>query len=309
MDTRAEEASRAIALNSHATRFISKISNGPARAYAMSRMRLLVMFFATTCLFGQTAGEIAWRVIEHGVSDPNPIKRRQAILAMGSLRPQSRPVALIEGALGDKETSVREAACATLGEIKARTSIPKLQMALADAAPEVIFAAAKALYNMGDATGKQVITAVLLGEQSDASGFLSSSMRSMKLKMHDPKALLMIGVNESAGFAGPFGMGVPLAEGLLKDNQASGKTVAALLLATDTSPETLQALKDGLSEKNWTVRVASARAIGIRQATGLYEDVAKLLDDKRDEVEFSAAATLIRLKQPVERKRQAKPAA
>ena len=36
---------------------------------------------------------------------------------------------------------------------------------------------------------------------------------------------------------------MPLAEGLLKDNQASGKTVAALLLATDRTPESLEALK------------------------------------------------------------------
>jgi hypothetical protein len=32
----------------------------------------------------------------------------------------------------------------------------------------------------------------------------------------------------------------------------------------------------------------------IRDATGLYRDVAMLLDDKRDEVEYAAAATLIR---------------
>jgi HEAT repeat protein len=62
---------------------------------------------------------------------------------MGTLRPDAKPVGLIESALDDKEVSVREAACATLGELKARTSIPKLRMALADAAPEVVFAAGR----------------------------------------------------------------------------------------------------------------------------------------------------------------------
>jgi HEAT repeat protein len=260
-------------------------------------MRIVVLLFTAGCLFAQTPDEIAWRVIEHGAHDGNPIKRREAILALGPVRPQPRPTRLIEQALSDKDSGVREAACATLGQIKALTSIPKLQMALADPAPEVVFAAAKALYNMGDPTGRQIIMAVLLGEQSDASGFVSSSMRSMKLKLHDPKALLMMGVREGAGLAGPFGMGVPLAEGLLKDNQASGQTVAALLLATDNTPESLNALKQSLSDNNWTVRAAAARAIGIRDATVLYGDVAKLLNDTRDEVEFSAAATLIRLKQ------------
>jgi hypothetical protein len=44
--------------------------------------------------------------------------------------------------------------------------------------------------------------------------------------------------------------------------------------------------------------VAAARAVGSREATGLYDNVATLLDDKRDEVQYSAAAALIRLKQP-----------
>lgn len=261
-------------------------------------MRLFVVFLTATCIFGQTPDKTAWQILDHGVHDTNPIKRKQAVLAMSLLRPQPRPVALIEEALADKDAGVREAACATLGVIQSRASIPKLKMALDDAVPEVIFAAAKALYNMNDPAGRVVITAVLLGDQADASGFVAGSIRSMRLKLHDPKALMMMGIKEGAGFAGPFGMGVPLAEGVLKDNQASGKTVAALLLATDRSPETLEILKTALTDKNWTVRVAAARAVGTRDATVLYDSVAMLLDDKRDDVEFTAAAALIRLKQP-----------
>lgn len=261
-------------------------------------MRLFVLFITATCLFAEAPADTAWGILDQGVHDGNPLKRKQAVLAMSLLRAQPRPVALIESALDDKDAGVREAACATLGEINSRTSIPKLQMVLADGVPEVIFAAAKALYSMDDPIGRDVIMAVLLGEQSDASGFISGSIRAMRLKLHDPKALVMMGIQEGAGFAGPFGMGVPLAEGLLKDNQSSGKTVAALLLAKDRSPESLAALKESLTEKNWTVRAAAARAIGTRDATSLYNDVAPLLDDKRDEVQFSAAAALIRLKQP-----------
>jgi HEAT repeat protein len=263
-----------------------------------SGMRLLVIFLTATYLFGQTPDEVAWRILDNGVHEGNPIKRREAVLAMSLVLPATRPVALVTGALEDKDAGVREAACAVLGEIRARTAIPKLQAAVADPVPEVTFAAAKALFNMKDQMGIDVMTEVLLGEQSDASGFVSGSIRSMRLKLHDPKALMMIGLNEGAGFAGPFGMGVPLAEGLLKDNQASGKTVAALLLATDHSPQSLDALKRALEDKNWTVRAAATRAIARRDARTLYDNVAMLLNDKRDEVEFSAAAAVIRLKQP-----------
>jgi HEAT repeat protein len=274
-------------------------------------MRLFVFLFAATFLFGQMPDEVAWRILEHGVHEGNPIKRREAVLALSLVLPAPEPVALIVDGLTDKDAGVREAACATLGEIKARTTIPNLQTALADPVPEVAFAAARALYSMNDQMGVDVMTEILLGEQADASGFVSSSIRSMRLKFHDPKALLMLGVKEGASLAGPFGSAVPLAEGLFKDNQASGKTVAALLLATDRSAQSLDALKRALEEKNWTVRAAAARAIAKRNATSLYDNVALLLDDKRDEVEYSAAAAVIRLKQspPAARPTPARPPA
>jgi HEAT repeat protein len=100
-------------------------------------------------------------------------------------------------------------------------------------------------------------------------------------------------------------MSIPIAEGLLKDNQASGKTVAALLLATDRSAASLDALRKALEDKNWTVRAAAVRAIAKRNATTLYDNVAMLLDDKRDEVEYSAAAAVVRLKQPAPGKQPA----
>lgn len=266
-------------------------------------MRFLAFFLLASCALAETPDEAAWRILDKAVHDTNPIKRKQAVLAMGVLRPEARPVSLLEAAVDDKDATVREAACAMLGVIQSHASAPKLRGALSDSVPEVIFAAAKALYNLDDPAGREVLTAVLLGEQSDASGFMSGSIRSMKLKLHDPKGLLLIGVSEGAGLAGPFGMGVPLAEGLMKDNQASGKTAAALLLATDKSPETLSALKAALTDKNWAVRAAATRAIATRDASMLYPDVAKLLDDKREEVSLAAAAALIRLKQaPLARK-------
>lgn len=261
-------------------------------------MRVLAIAFFATQVFAQTPDSRAWELIDQGVHNTNPIKRRQCVVAMGVIRPQPMAVALLESALDDRNLGVREAACITLGEIDSRSSIPKLQMALADAAPEVIFAAAKALYTMGDSTGRQVLTAILSGDQKDASGFFSSSVYDAKTKLHDPRALILLGVREGSGLAGPFGAGVPFALDLMKDKQSSGKTVAALLLATDRTPETQRALKDALSEKNWTVRAAAARAIALRDATDLYDDLALLLEDKRDEVRFAASAALVRLKQP-----------
>jgi HEAT repeat protein len=262
-------------------------------------MRFLTVFFAATCLFGQAIPEKAWTALDQGIHDTNPLKRMQAVNAMAVLHPEARVTALLESALDDKVSGVREAACVVLGQVKARTSIPKLQAALKDKVNEVVFAAAKALYGMGDEFGRAVMEAILLGEQSDASGFVSSSVRDIKLKLHDPKQVLLLGAESGAGFLVPGGGAIgPVGEGLMKDKQASGQTVAALLLAADKTPESLDALRRALAEKNWTVRAAAARAVAMRDAATLYDDVAMLLADKKEEVQYSAAASLIRLKQP-----------
>ncbi len=163
----------------------------------------------------------------------------------------------------------------------------------------MVFTAAKALYDLGDPTGREVLIAVLLGDQADSSNFFQSSMHDMKAKMHDPKGLVLIGVKEGAGaFLGPAGAGVGVAEGLLKDANASGKTVAAALLADDKHPEALKAIRQALGDKNWTVRAAACRALALAGSTSDFDTIAGLLDDKREEVQYSAAAALIRLKQP-----------
>lgn len=260
-------------------------------------MRPLVLFAAAASLFGQTAEERAYQTLNKGLHDANPAKRIASVIAMGVVRPESRPLALVDGMFDDKDLGVRQSACLTLGEMKATSEIPRLRAALNDKAPEVVFAAAKTLYAMNDADGRAVLIDILVGEQHDSSNFVKTSIRDAKLKLHDPRAMLLIGVNQAAGLLGPFGAGVPIAEQLLKDNQASGKTVAALLLATDKSPESEAAMRTALGDKNWTVRAAALRAIALRDVAGLYDDVAPLLDDKRDEVTYNAATALIRLKQ------------
>jgi HEAT repeat protein len=268
-------------------------------------MRVLPLFFAALTLFGQTPHERAWKVLDQGLGDTNPLKRKQAVLAIGLLQSDPKAVTLAEAALTDKDVNVRGAACDTLAQVKSRSSIPKLQTALDDNAPEVIFAAARALYQLGDPMGQQTLSAILLGDQPDSSSFMTKSVRELKHKMHSPKAMLELGVKAGAGIAVPGGgLGVAGAEGILGDSQASGKTIAALLLATDHSPDSFMALNAGLTDKNWTVRAASAQALGLRgfkgvgasSAAAVMDGVQALLDDKQYQVQYAAAATLIRLK-------------
>ncbi len=154
---------------------------------------------------------------------------------------------------------------------------------------------------MGDPGGRAVLIAVLTGDRPDSSGLITSSLRDAKLKLHDPKSLILIGVNQGAGFLGPFGVGVPIAEMLMKDKEASGKTAAILLLSTDSTEASKHAIQTALSDKNWTVRAAAARAAASRDITAFTDEVIALEDDKREEVRYTAAAAAIRLKQPLSR--------
>jgi HEAT repeat protein len=265
----------------------------------LDSMRLLPVFL-TLPLFAQQPLDHAWQILDGGLHDSNPAKRVQAVTAMGIMRPHPKSVTMVESAFEDKDYSIRQAACNALGQMKSRQSIPKLHEALNDKAPEVVFAAAKTLYDLGDPTGREVLVAILLGDQADSSGFFQGSMHDMRAKMHDPKGLVLIGVKEGAGvFLGPAGAGIGVAQGLLKDANASGKTVAAALLAEDKTQEALKAIWEALGDKNWTVRAAAARALSLAGRTEAFTAIAALLDDKKEEVQYSAAAAVIRLKQPL----------
>jgi HEAT repeat protein len=237
-------------------------------------------------------------LLDTATKNGNLAKRIAAIQSMGIIRPDPRPVALVEALLNERDSGTRQSACSALGEMKSRASIPKLHDALNDIAGEVVFAAARALYEMGDPAGRAVLVAVLAGDQEDASGLVAGSLRDARVTVHDPRSLFLIGVRTGAGLLGPFGIGVPIAERLLKDKEASGKTAAALLLSTDTTDASKRAIRIALGDRNWTVRAGAARAVAARDLLEFYDDIVAMLDDKRDEAAYTAAAVVIRLKQP-----------
>jgi HEAT repeat protein len=72
--------------------------------------------------------------------------RRPALKALGDLGPNVKGVQLVAGALKDDDPDIRAQAAASLGEMKSRTAIRPLRIALGDEAPQVSFAAAKSLW-------------------------------------------------------------------------------------------------------------------------------------------------------------------
>jgi HEAT repeat protein len=242
----------------------------------------------------ENPGESAWQVLNEALSGDDSSKRTEAVAALSVVGARAPVTELIESFLHDKESSVRQAAVVTLGELKSRRSIPKLRQALDDNADEVSFSAARVLWDMRDTSGRLVLIEVLAGERGASEGAVHGQIRELKKKIKNPAALALFGVKQ-AGVLGPFGIGLSLAEELRKDRSASARILAADALASDRNPGTPQELEVALADKSWAVRAAAAQALAKRGYRHSILALNHLLADKNDIVKYTAAGAIVHL--------------
>ncbi len=89
-----------------------------------------------------------------GLGDKNPDTRKQAVASLGLIGPREPYITEINNAISDKDMYVRLAAVASLVDLKDKGTADMLDKALHDVAPEVSFAAAKALFGLDDERGR-----------------------------------------------------------------------------------------------------------------------------------------------------------
>jgi hypothetical protein len=237
-----------------------------------------------------------WQILTSGADDHNAMRRAEAIAALGTMAPSTRVVRLIEKALDDKDSSIRQLAATNLGQMRARRSIPKLRKALSDPSPEVSFAAAKSLWNMGDHTGREVFIRILSGDKSSSPGLFKGEVEATRKEFQDKRKLAIIGATEAAtSLFGPAGWGIKIVEEVTRDRSASARAMSAMLLSRDPSLDGLRELQDALSDKNWIVRAAAAQALGASRHREQIQYLRPLLDDDKSAVRFMAAASILRL--------------
>jgi HEAT repeat protein len=87
-----------------------------------------------------------------------------------------------------------------------------------------------------------------------------------------------------------LGLGVASMLALLNDPGVTGRATAALLLAEDTNPATLDPLREGLHDKEWSVRAAAVHALSLRNDPRLKSELPPLFDDDNQAVRLRAAA-------------------
>lgn len=237
-----------------------------------------------------------WDILSAGAGNKNPMRRAEAIAALGTAGTQTRVVRLVEHALNDSDPSIRELAARTLGEMRARSSIPKLTKALHDDSAEVSFAAAKSLWAMGNHAGREVFLEILAGEKTSSGGLIKNELQATKKKFQDPKGLAIMGAKEAAtSLFGPAAWGIKVMEEITQDRSASARAMSAILLGPDATLDSLRQLQDALDDKNWIVRAAAAQALGVSRHREQIPILQPLLQDDKPAVRCMAAAAIVRL--------------
>ena len=236
----------------------------------------------------------AWEILNQGIAEQYAPKRSQAYSAVGTIHtPDSEK--LLEKAFTDQDFSVRLVAVSTLASRKSRDEIPRLKQALEDPSMEVSFTAARALWEMGDHSGKEVLQQVLSRDRK-GPGFVQSEVRAVKATAHDRKAMIWMGAKEGGGFLfGPLGAGIGLAESATKDSQATVRAICGTLLGQEVNdPMAIAYLGSALYDKNPVVRTAAAKALGGFTDPTVLPKLQYAMEDKSDPVRYMAAAGIVR---------------
>ncbi len=241
--------------------------------------------------------DTAWKVLADGAAEKKAAKRADAIAALGTIGLRPEVVQLVEAGLADADPEIRQLAAETLGQMKSRSSIPKLRGALDDENTNVSFSAACALWKMGDYSGRGVIIEVLTAGRNPPKEAVQAGLQNAKRKLRNPLQLGMTGVKEGAHvLLGPFAFGLPMAEELTKDRTVRARALSATLLASDHERQSVRELEDALTDKNWVVRAAAARAVGTMSRRASVPKLKPLLGDEKDAVRYMAAASIVRLR-------------
>jgi HEAT repeat protein len=240
----------------------------------------------------------AWSILNASLHD-DAEHRRQALAAVATISGNnSEAVKAALAALHDKDSLVRQSAALALGQMKATDAVPALKAALDDTGP-VSFAAAKALTEIGDPSGREILIAVLEGDRKGtAPGPVSKAIDKGRTKLHHPGELVLMGAQDATGaMFGPASFAIPAVKDALelRSKGAPGRAAAAAYLARDPDPYAITLLEWALADDNQFVRLEAAKALGQRGNSGSIPKLQALLDDPHNIVRDFASASIVRI--------------
>jgi HEAT repeat protein len=270
------------------------------------RLNILVAVLAIACLCSSTL------MAQSASTDPNVQKAKDLLLkGVASGNPDTRQLAVMSASLigdrsavlnklysmleTDKDVPVKITIISTLGSFNNPAVVPALQKALKDPVPEVDLAAALALYGLKQPDGKAFLLDVVEGKQKTSSSFMSSEKRSLVRMTHTPTTTFLGIVANQFALPG-LGSGMESAVGLSADPASMASASVIFTLAKDQKDPTVwSALVAAMGDKEWATRAAAVHAVAMHDDPSLIDKFVPLMDDKKEQVSFRAAAGYLRL--------------
>ncbi len=256
------------------------------------------VLLVSTAAFSQAPVDQAWGILQSGATNGSSEKRVATMRVLQLIPGDTRATAMAEQGLQDKDPDVRGAAALSLGSMKSKSSIPKLEAAAkTDTEGAVVMAAAKSLIQLGDEKGYEVYYAVLTGQRKSGEGLIGSQEKELNRLLRNPKQMEAMAFEQGMGFVpfGGYGLQVYQVIHESESKEPIVKAAAIKILAKDPDPLTGKALVAATTDKSALVRSAAYDALARRSDSALLPDATSGLKDEQDEVKFTAAAAVIHL--------------
>lgn len=262
-------------------------------------MRILSVLLFSGLAWSQSA-EQARIVLRDGFVEKSPEKRREVAVAL-SMVPAKDQVADLLGALAkDKDVLVRQAALDSLVDLGDRTRYPLIKEALQDSVPEVTYAAARALWKIGDPAGAELLEDIFAEEAKAKSNFAKSEMRKVMRKLKTPQSAMLFIAQKGMVFVPVPGLGAGLSavSQMLTDEGFSARATSLVLLCQDPKKQASACpsmLDRAFGDEDWSVRAAGVQLAASSRDPAMRGNLESLFGDKSDKVRYRAAAAYLRL--------------
>ena len=238
---------------------------------------------------GPSVRDEAWGILDAGVQRKSADRRAEAIAALGVAAGDKRALNILEECLQDPRPEVRTTAVAALGDMNAKSSLPKIKALLSDSDAKTTLAIAAVLKKFGDPKGSEIYYELVTGERKNGQKLTDG--------IKDRKGLEKMGVETAIGFA-PFGGVASGAYGYISHSSQSGAiayVTAINALAEDSDPQVREALVQAAFGGKPPVRVAALRALAKRGDATVVNDIEPAMHADKAVVSYTAAAAILHL--------------
>lgn len=237
-------------------------------------------------------------ILIQGLESSDFAVRIQAITAISMVGSNDPIVERIIELLQDRNVKVRLAAIRALVDLRAPEVKEGLQKTLEhDVAPEVSFAAAKALAGLEDPKGTTVLMDVYERKRKTRSNILEQKKRNFFDEFHSPQSTLLFLISQGIGYVPVPGAGdgYSAINDLLKDPSLSDRAEVLFALCRTKTPQSRELLQRALYDEDWSVRAAATQIIAQTAEVELRESLLPLFQDKNQRVRLRAAGAYLHL--------------